>query len=257
MAIRKHSARTENQRMPPGRYRMRDLISQTGLSRETIHHYLSEGLLPPAIKTGRNTALYTELHLERLRRIQDLRDRHFLPLKAIRAVLEEGGDAGDGFTSAQRELIHSVVESFRATLLDHSSAETVDSVQRGCISTEDVRELERAGLISVRWRGDLPLLERNDAEILEAWTRLTEIGISRQRGFEPRHASLYVKAIKRMVRAEIELFSQRYSGVDNADPSEVVQRALPHIEQLIGALHRKTMLAYIEKLDSGGRAADT
>ncbi len=57
--------------MGAGRFRMRDLVEQTGLTRETIHYYLSEGLLPPAIKTGRNTALYTEQHLERLRKIQD------------------------------------------------------------------------------------------------------------------------------------------------------------------------------------------
>lgn len=246
--------------MGAGRFRMRDLVEQTGLTRETIHYYLSEGLLPPAIKTGRNTALYTEQHLERLRKIQDLRDRHFLPLKAIRAVLEEGGDASHDFTAAQRELIHKVVESFRTNLLDHSTAGAAQSVQQGRISIEEVRGLERAGVISPRWNGGQPLLERDDAEILEAWTRMTEAGISRERGFEPAHASLYLKAIKRMVRAEIELFSERYSDVRDADPSEVVRRAMPHIEQLIGALHRKTMLAFIERLDAGvgrgGRAPD-
>jgi DNA-binding transcriptional MerR regulator len=236
----------------PGRYRMRELVAVTGLTRETIHYYLSEGLLPPAIKTGRNTALYTEQHLDRLHKIQDLRERHFLPLKAIRAVLDEGGgDWSPSFTSAQRDLIHKVVESLRGTLLDHSETGSADSVQEGRLPLRDLRELERAGLISVRWQGEQPLLERDDREIVEAWTRATEAGVSRARGFEPAHAALYLKAVKRMVRAEIELFAERYSGVSDADPSEVVRLALPHIERLIGALHRKTMLAFIERLDKG------
>jgi DNA-binding transcriptional MerR regulator len=250
VAVKSRSSRDRVQTDAAGHLRMRDLVARTGLTRETIHYYLSEGLLPPAIKTGRNTALYTEQHLERLRRIQDLRERHFLPLKAIRSVLEEGGESSQSFTAAQRDLIHTVVESFRTTLLDHSAAGSARSVQQGRISLQDVRELERAGLISVRWDGDQPLLEPDDAEILDAWTQMTEVGISRERGFEPADAALYFKAIKRMVRAEIELFSARYSRISAADPSEVVRRAMPHIEQLISALHRKTMLTFIERLDA-------
>ena len=48
--------------------RMRDLVRESGLPRETIHFYKLQGLLPEPIKTGRNTALYTREHLERLDR---------------------------------------------------------------------------------------------------------------------------------------------------------------------------------------------
>lgn len=227
---------------------MRDLIRGSGLSRETIHYYLVEGLLPPAIKTGRNTALYTDDHLSRLRQIQDLREQHFLPLKAIRAVLQgEAVEEAKAFTPAQRDLIRKVGASLRGTLLDHSGSRVAMAVQQGRIPLEDVRELESAGLISVQWCDGEPLLEPTDAEILDAWTSLTESGISRDRGFRPRHAALYQQAIDRMVRAEVELFTERYTDAAGGEPADVLQRALSHIERLIGALHRKTLLDFIER----------
>jgi DNA-binding transcriptional MerR regulator len=233
---------------------MRDLIRESGLPRETIHYYLVEGLLQPAIKTGRNTALYTDDHLDRLRKIQELRERHFLPLKAIRAVLDGEVTEAKAFTPSQRDLIRQVGASLRGTLLDHSDSGVAAPVQQGRIPVADVRELEAAGLIQVHWQGDTPLLEPIDAEILESWTRLTESGISRERGFQPRHAVLYQRAIDRMVRAEIELFMERYSDAAGTDAAAVLEQALAHIERLIGALHRKTLLGFIEQLAAQGGA---
>ena len=96
--------------------RMRDLVRESGLPRETIHFYMQQGLLPKALKTGRNTALYTQEHLERLRRIRELQERQFLPLKAIRAILDDTAD--EGFTPEQEDLVRRV----RATLADIRNA---------------------------------------------------------------------------------------------------------------------------------------
>ena len=69
-------------------YRMRDLCALTGLSRQAIHFYIQQGLLPPGHKTGRNTAFYGPEHVERVNVIRRLQHELFLPLKAIRALLD-------------------------------------------------------------------------------------------------------------------------------------------------------------------------
>ena len=46
--------------------RMSELSRKSGISTSTIRHYIREGLLPPAIKTGKTGAYYTEIHLELL-----------------------------------------------------------------------------------------------------------------------------------------------------------------------------------------------
>ena len=69
--------------------RMKDLIAETGLTRDTIHFYISEGLVPPPTHKRRNMAWYGPEHLERLNVIKTLQEERFLPLKAIKAVLAQ------------------------------------------------------------------------------------------------------------------------------------------------------------------------
>jgi DNA-binding transcriptional MerR regulator len=64
---------------------VRDLAELAGTTVRTIHYYISEGLLPPAVGTTRN-AMYTEAHLARLRLVAALRDEG-LALASIRQRL--------------------------------------------------------------------------------------------------------------------------------------------------------------------------
>lgn len=67
--------------------RMAELARKSGVSRETIHYYLREGLLPKPTKGGRTVAYYDDEHLERLRLIRRLRDEKYLPLAVIRKMV--------------------------------------------------------------------------------------------------------------------------------------------------------------------------
>src|SRR5688500_20290219 len=69
-------------------FRMRDLCEMTGLSRQAIHFYIQQGLVPEGRKTGRNMAWYGPEHVERLQLVRRLQEERFLPLKAIRALLD-------------------------------------------------------------------------------------------------------------------------------------------------------------------------
>src|SRR4051794_17709453 len=65
---------------PSGGMRMAELALRSGVSRETIHFYLREGLLPRPRKGGRTVAYYDEEHLSRLTLIRTLREEKYLPL---------------------------------------------------------------------------------------------------------------------------------------------------------------------------------
>ena len=77
------------------RMRIGELAERTGVSRETIHFYLREGLLPRPRKAGRNMAFYEDTHVERLLLIKRLQNERFLPLARIKQLLsgQGGGDA--------------------------------------------------------------------------------------------------------------------------------------------------------------------
>jgi DNA-binding transcriptional MerR regulator len=73
--------------------RMAELARRSGVTRETIHFYLREGLLPRPEKGGLTVAFYGEEHLERLRIIRRLREEKYLPIAVIRRLLQSPGAA--------------------------------------------------------------------------------------------------------------------------------------------------------------------
>ena len=92
--IREHEADSQRWSL-----RMKDLCDLTGLPRQAIHFYIQQGLLPAGHKTGRNMAFYGDEHVERLKLIKKLQHERFLPLKAIKALLD---DQDTAFSAAQR-----------------------------------------------------------------------------------------------------------------------------------------------------------
>lgn len=61
---------------------------RTGLTRDAIHHYVREGLVPPPEKTSATVAWFERRHVARLRSIRVLRDEG-LPLAAVKRLLED------------------------------------------------------------------------------------------------------------------------------------------------------------------------
>jgi DNA-binding transcriptional MerR regulator len=127
--------------------RMQELATQCGLSKTKIHHYLREGLLPPARKSARNAAQYGPEHLERLTLIAELRgpEAGALSIPQIRAVLTYM-TAG----MAQASAVRLVVEGIKP---DASGApvgswdKAVDLAAAATVSVELVESLEAANLI--------------------------------------------------------------------------------------------------------------
>ena len=78
--------------------RMGELAEASGVPAPTIKHYLREGLLPEGVKTSRNMAYYPPEFVDRIRLIKRLQEERFMPLKAIKGVLEEGTDRAEALT---------------------------------------------------------------------------------------------------------------------------------------------------------------
>ena len=77
--------------------RVGELAKAAGVTVQTIHFYLREGLLPPPTKTAPNMAYYGPEYLEEIRLIKELQSDRYLPLGLIRQLLRakrEGHDVG-------------------------------------------------------------------------------------------------------------------------------------------------------------------
>ena len=140
-------------------------MQRTGLSRQAIHFYVQEGLVPPPHKTGQTMAYYTPAHIERILLVRKLAEEHFLPLKAIRAMLDDR--VGD-MTRAQREVLRDVKARLPATTTTVDAKPSValsPLLARLGLPRREVGDLERAGLVRVAAGKVTP----DDAWLIELW----------------------------------------------------------------------------------------
>ena len=68
-------------------YKVSELAEKAGVTKRTIHYYISKGLLMPPNGEGVNS-IYTEEHLKRILFIKSLQEK-YMPLSKIREIILE------------------------------------------------------------------------------------------------------------------------------------------------------------------------
>jgi DNA-binding transcriptional MerR regulator len=198
--------------------RIDDLARAAEMPVDTIRYYAREGLLPPAVKQGKNRVYGTE-HVERLARIRALQSKRF-SLAAIRAILTSDRPNLDGlFLDSDHEY-------------DLDTLVAVSGLDRGLV---DPASLGRRAFDDA----DLTLL-RGVAELLAIGmtpTILVELG------------RVYVRHFGELQR-EVHAMLAGWNNAD-WDPAEMesvqrtltanASRLLPAIDQVLNYVHQRTV----------------
>ncbi|MFO0616002.1 MAG: MerR family transcriptional regulator [Polyangiaceae bacterium] len=239
--------------------RMRDLTAMTGLDRQTIHFYIQAGLLPEGDKTGRNTALYDRGHVERIELIRRLQREKFLPLRAIRAVLD-GDEAA--FEPSQRKLLLDVKAQLRSQGFqapESTAAEELLLVEpllrEHGLDRADFDELRELGLIEVHRRKGALAIRRRDAFRIEILGAIRTAGLTRELGFVGADLLLYEEAMQRLFERERELVLSRVQHLDPGELARIFERVLPLVGDLLHRLHTARVEAFFESLGADAKPA--
>jgi DNA-binding transcriptional MerR regulator len=234
--------------------RMKDLCAQTGLSRQAIHFYIQQGVVPEGRKTGRNMAWYGPEHVERLLLVRRLQEERFLPLKAIRALL--GGDAGH-LAETQRALLLEVRSRLPQRLTGDDPVELIPldvaAASHG-VSAADAARLVELGLIAVREQGGRRELSSSSSWVLELWGRFRAAGFTPELGFGPDDLLIFDEAVDAMFQRETQLVTERIAGLSPERVAEMVQRALPIIHAFINHLHGAAVRGFFAALGATAAA---
>ena len=212
--------------------RVKDVCERTGLSRQAIHFYVEQGLVPPPTKTGQTMGHYTEAHVERILLVKQLQHDHFLPLRAIRAMLEGGED----LTAAQRRAIADV----RARLPDDTVAHEAGQVslapllRKASLSRRDAIELGRAGLLDIR-RGAIPA---HQVWIVELWGEVRAAGLTRELGVTAELLAVCGRGIAQILAEERAVLTRMLTTLPAARVAELVERALPLVHAFLVRSHQ-------------------
>lgn len=232
-------------------FRMKDLCQQSGLGRQAVHFYIQQGLLPEGEKTGRNMAYYSQVHVDRLRLIRRLQEEQFLPLKAIRAVLDTYDDQAD-FSPAQRQLLDAVKLRLRPVLGLESAAQEMVPVaallQRIGLEQIDFDELVTMGLVATAVAKEGILVRKSDVWLPELFAELRHLGFTRALGFAAHDLALADELVTALFRRETALISQRLAQLDAAEVATLIERAMPHMNTLLVRLHESKLRNFIAGL---------
>ena len=226
----------------PALLRMGELAEASGVPVPTIKHYLREGLLPEPVKTSRNMAYYSPEFVERIRLIKRLQEERFMPLKAIKNVLDED----PGRASAMLELEDQILD--RALAGERARTSAAEVRKRYGVPGEVLDRLEEIGVLSPNSRGYSP----SDVTIIEAIGRFRASGYDEEIGFTVYDTLRYKTAIEELVRQEVDVVMSRLAGeVPPDDVVRMLEAGAQPLKDLIAALHTKLMVAELERHRAG------
>jgi DNA-binding transcriptional MerR regulator len=216
-------------------YRMKDLSDLTGMPRQAIHFYIQQGLVPEGHKTGRNMAYYGEDHVERIRLIKQLQHERFLPLKAIRAMLDERDDA---FSAAQKRLLLDVKQRLGARV--EGERGTVDAktlLLRLGLTRKDLDELAEIGLLAVSGPRNKPRVAKEDEWMLELLGEVRAAGFTPELGFPASMMAIYEEALSTLVDRETQILATRLSHLPPDRVAAMVEKILPLVGAFLARYH--------------------
>lgn len=232
---------------PPRVLRMRDLTKEAGLSRQAIHAYIAEGLLPPPVSAGRNNAIYSDEHRERLHWIQKLQREHFLSLSAIKAVLN--GEDIEAFSPEQKQLLRRVRDQLPGWARPAESNSVRISKLLLCenLSEGEILELANSGLIKIQGVGADRTISQEDSDIVDCFVRYKQAGARGERGYEPGHLVTMNNAIDQLVQNLARLYATKWSNAPLEDAVAFVEAVIPVDERLMSILFRKKIRELIDR----------
>jgi len=215
-----------------------ELAEASGVPVPTIKHYLREGLLPEGVKTSRNMAYYPPELVERIKLIKQLQEERFMPLKAIKAVLDEGPERARALVELEDRILE------RALGEERTRTSAAEVRERYGVPRDVLDRLEQIELLSPNSRGYSP----SDVKIIEAISRFRAGGYDEQIGFTVYDTLRYKKALEELVAQEVDMVIDRLAGeVPPERVVEMLESGAQPLQDLIAALHTKLLVAELER----------
>jgi DNA-binding transcriptional MerR regulator len=220
-----------------GLLRMRELAEASGVSAGTIKHYLREGLLPEPVKTSRNMSWYPPEFVERIRLIKQLQEERFMPLKAIKTVLDSEPERAQALVELEDRILE------RARTDEGARVSPAEASRRYEIPREALTRLEELGVLSPNSRGYAEL----DQQILEAISRFRAGGYDEQIGFTVYDTQRYKQAMQALATEEVDVIGERLAGEDPDRVVALLEAGVEPLRDLIAALHSKELVAAMRR----------
>ncbi|MGE5403426.1 MAG: MerR family transcriptional regulator [Candidatus Saccharibacteria bacterium] len=154
-----------------------DLVRLTGVSKQTIHYYLREGLLLPPVRSSKNMAYYNESTVDDIRFIKELQEKRYLPLAIIKEVLKARREGHDLGTEDHLHMMDQLLNEVR----DGQATESWDEeafLAETSLTKMELDQLCMSGIISPSTKKNNQPFDGFDVAIARALKHLMTMGMS-------------------------------------------------------------------------------
>jgi len=223
------------------RYRVDDLAGRTRVSVDTIRFYQTQGLLPPPVREGR-AAWYSQGHLDRIRRIRDLKNKGFT-LGSIRRLLDAELDPAD------EALVEAVAGEIGSEKEEFLSLEEL--AERVGVSPALVQAIARERLLVPRTVNGEDVYTSADVAAASAGLALLEAGLPLSDLLELAHE--YDESARLIAERAVEMFDRfvrepiRGSTEDDEEAAERLvasfRKMLPATVALVAHHFRRVLIS--------------
>jgi DNA-binding transcriptional MerR regulator len=221
-----------------GLLKMSELAEASGVSSGTIKHYLREGLLPEPVRTSRNMAYYPPEFVDRIRLIKQLQEERFMPLRAIKQVIDED----PARTRALVELEDRILD--RAAAGEETRVSATELSRSYEVPKGVLDRLGELGVLTPSSRGYAP----SDVRIVEAISRFRAGGYDERIGFTVYDTLRYKRALEALVEEEVKVLMERLAGEMDTDRAvALIDDGAEPLRDLIAALHQKLLVAELKR----------
>jgi len=214
-----------------------ELVKRTQVSKETIHYYIREGLLPRPRKLGKNVADYGETYVERIRLIKEFQDHRFLPLSVIKRVLKykKGSPERESFLQLHTDYFRPVDQ-----LLPTEIAGEDDFRKETGLSRRWLAKMEEWGIITPELREGQKIYSHDDVTLGKVIVDMDRIGLGPKDGFDPEALKHYRDANHEIVVIAHQYYMRAVWGkLPPAEFSQLSVRASEIMSVFFYHLYRK------------------
>jgi DNA-binding transcriptional MerR regulator len=175
------------------KYRVDELAELGGISVELVRSYQSRGLLPPPEHEGR-VAWYDKRHLDRLRRIRELKAKGW-SLRSIAEALADGDRGG----------LRGIVEAAVGPEDDDETFDVAELAERTGVPAAVLRSFEASGVLRPRHdpKGN-PVYTSADVHSMSALLSLIGTGVPMEEFMAV--ADVQLAAVQRVAQGTFDLF---------------------------------------------------
>jgi DNA-binding transcriptional MerR regulator len=234
------------------------LVHRTRVSKETVHYYIREGLLPKPRKQGRNIAEYDDGYVERIRFIKELQESYFFPLGVIKNILRNQKKSPEvqSFLNLRREYFRPVDQFLPNEIAGEDPFRNETGLGRKWLA-----KMEEWKIINPELRDGLKVYSQDDITLGKLVVKMDNIGLGPKDGFDPEALKHYLDKFR-----EIAVMSQRYyieTALGKLSPEEFSKRIAQGREimslffyHLYRKLSRERYRSILALLESGAKGSE-